>query len=113
MRMMHCSNLASPLVCYRGEFPSSSSVSEPANSHYCHCTSGKKMAMDSKALFRKKISQCGLNDFQDKFESLGWTNMAEFVLSANYQPGYPDESPFINDVIIALLGDESHPKKAA
>ena len=71
------------------------------------------MAIESAALFRKKISQCGLNDYQDKFVALGWSNMAELAFAANYQPGCPDEMPFITEVVIPVLGDESHPKKAS
>ena len=69
--------------------------------------------MDSKAVFRKKVSHCGLLDFMDKFEALGWTTLAESAFSANFQPGCPDETPFATEVIIPLLGDESHPKKAS
>ena len=69
------------------------------------------MVMESAALFKKKISQCGLNDYQEKFVALGWWNMAEFAFAANYQPGCPDETPFITEVVIPVLGDESHPKK--
>ena len=71
------------------------------------------MAMESAALFKKKISQCGLNEFQHQFEALGWTTMADFAFSANYQPGGPDETPLINEVVIPILGDENHTKKAA
>ena len=71
------------------------------------------MAMEAVALFKKKVSQCGLNDFQHQFEALGWTTMADFAFSANYQPGGPDETPFINEVVIPILGDENHTKKAA
>ena len=71
------------------------------------------MALESAALFKKKISQFGLNDYQDQFPALGWTSMAEFAFSANFQPGCSDEAPFLNEVVIPVLGDANHPKKAA
>ena len=71
------------------------------------------MAIESTALFKKKISQFGLNDYQDKFEALGWNTMADFAFSANFHPGNADEQPFIQEVVIPILGEESHPKKAA
>ena len=71
------------------------------------------MAIESNALFKKKISQFGLNEFQEKFEELGWCTMADFAFAANYQPGGPDEQPFILEVVVPILGHDAHPKKAA
>ena len=71
------------------------------------------MALESAALFKKKVSQFGLNEYQDQFVALGWTNLAEFAFSANYQPGSPDDTPFIDEVVIPILGDANHPKKAS
>jgi hypothetical protein len=39
--------------------------------------------------------------------------MAEFAFSANYVPGKPDESAFINDIVLPLTGDINSNRKPA
>ena len=72
------------------------------------------MALESCALVpKKKISQYGLAEYAEAFTAYGWSNMAEFAFSATFQPGAPYEAPFINEVVVPILGEESHPKKAS
>eukprot|EP00973_Karenia_brevis_P007064 958021-Karenia_brevis.AAC.1 len=39
--------------------------------------------------------------------------MGTFAFSANYVPGGADEKPFIDEVVTPILGEETHPLKAA
>ena len=88
MLMMHCTSSALHLQA----FPARSRSPIAAD-----------MALESAALFQKKVSQFGLNEFQDQFVALGWTNLAEFAFSANHQPGSPDDSAFIDEVNIDTI----------
>ena len=70
------------------------------------------MALESKAYFSARLAKLGLADELETFAELGWTTLAEFGFASNYRPMGLDDAPFINEVIVPLLGDPGHKKKA-
>ena len=71
------------------------------------------MALYSTAVFADRVSQCQLGAHQATFETLGWNTLGAFAFAANWQPGNPNERPFLEEIMIPLLGDENHPLKAS
>ena len=71
------------------------------------------MAVESQAYFTKKLDSLGLIDLKDQMANNGWRTMGTFAFAANFTPGNADDSPFINEVVVPLLGDSDHPSKAA
>ena len=65
------------------------------------------MALDSKAHFVARLSTLGLKELFPKFETMGATTMGSFAFCANYVPGKPDETSFIEDIVIPLTGDKA------
>eukprot|EP00973_Karenia_brevis_P043459 6022589-Karenia_brevis.AAC.1 len=59
------------------------------------------------------MKELGLDSLTEHFEPRGWTTVANFAFAANYIPGSPDDSAFINDVIVPVLGTIDHPMKPA
>ena len=70
------------------------------------------MSLNSKAVFQARVKECQLYEYWNRFEALGWTTMGAFAFSANHQPGSPDETSFLNEVVIPVVGDVNHPLKA-
>eukprot|EP00973_Karenia_brevis_P009244 1254472-Karenia_brevis.AAC.1 len=71
------------------------------------------MALDSTAFFMKRVKELGLGEHWDALQLKGWTTMGLFGFSANYIPGGSDDSPFVEEVVVPILGTADHPQKAA
>ena len=71
------------------------------------------MALESKAYFSTRLAALGLSDLENDLSEMGCTTMAEFAFCCNYVPGKPDESAFIQEVVVKLTGEESSKKKPA
>ena len=68
---------------------------------------------DSNAYFLERVNGVGLGAFVPTLEGMGITTMAEYAFSANHVPGRSDETSLINELVIPLLGEDSHAKNPA
>lgn len=67
------------------------------------------MALDSEVYFAKRVEALGLGGFVDRFRSHGWRSLGTFASAANFTPGSGrDETPFIDGIVIPILGDRQH-----
>ena len=65
---------------------------------------------ESSAFFDQRMSAIGLSDVEAAaVRAKGWTSLADYAFSSSYAPGQPDDSKFIEKVLIPVLGDENHP----
>eukprot|EP00973_Karenia_brevis_P004062 558044-Karenia_brevis.AAC.1 len=71
------------------------------------------MALESAAFFAKRVKELGLGEYQSVMADNGWSTMGTFAFSANYVPGGVDDSKFMEEVVVPVLGDQSHVLKAA
>ena len=62
--------------------------------------------VDSVATFKARVLDLGLGDYWPKFEEKRFTTYAAYAFSSNFQPGNPDEAPFIRDTITPILGED-------
>ena len=69
-------------------------------------------AVNSSAVFQGRLKALGLEDLTPLFIDKGWSTYNEFAFSASYMPGNPDESVFVEKVIVPLLGDADSPRRA-
>ena len=65
-------------------------------------------ALDSKAVFEEKLQQMGLITYLGPLAGYGWDTIAGFAFSTAYQPGLGDEKPFVDAVLVPLLGRPDH-----
>ena len=61
--------------------------------------------VDSEADFKAGVTKVGLGAYYQKMTELGLTTYANFAFSSAYQPGSPDESVFVKDVVVPILAD--------
>ena len=66
------------------------------------------MALDSEAVFAKRLSELKLEGFANDFYVKGWDTMGAFAFSCAYSPGSSDDSAFITEVVVPILGDTNH-----
>ena len=66
---------------------------------------------DADSVFIETIKEFGLEAFEAKIFDLGCECHADFSQAANFQPGNPDETPFIDEVVVPVLGRADHPMK--
>ena len=66
------------------------------------------MALDSTAVFARRVQDLRLTEFLNSFAERGWDTMGAFAFSCAHFPGSSDDSMFSNEVIIPLLGDPGH-----
>eukprot|EP00973_Karenia_brevis_P065545 9110294-Karenia_brevis.AAC.1 len=72
------------------------------------------MALDSIPVFEAKLKELGLDCYlESHFTPRGWTAAANFAFAANYVPGTPDDSTFVADVILPVLGSTLDPQVPA
>ena len=71
------------------------------------------MALDSVAEFAIRIEYVGLSEYMDKFDAMGATTLGMFAFAANYSPNSADDSAFIKEILVPILGSDLHPKKLA
>lgn len=65
--------------------------------------------LDSEAEFKRKIEQCGLGQYWDKFVAKTWTTYARFCFAPSAPPGTIDEASFRKEVVLPILGSEDAP----
>lgn len=70
------------------------------------------MALNSVAVFKERVKECQLMTYWERFELNGWTTLGAFAFAANHMPGNPDETSFVVEVVIPILGVEASPLKA-
>ena len=65
--------------------------------------------IDSKAFFDSRMAAIGLSDVEaTAIRARGWTTLAEFAYSSAFTPGQQDDTKFIDDVVIPVLGAAQH-----
>ena len=69
--------------------------------------------LTSKAVFKAKLKKLDLLGSLNDFVRLGWDTLGKFAFAGNYTPGKPDDTPFVNEVVIPLFGKDNPPEKAA
>ena len=70
-------------------------------------------ALDSKAVFRARAVQLGLDDTAlGNMEKLGWTTLGSFGFACSYVPGQADDAIFKADIVVPVLTDAAHPMSA-
>ena len=62
--------------------------------------------VDSVADVRAGVVKCGLEAKYDIFVERKWDTYAKFAFASSFQPGSPDETPFLKQVVKAITGDE-------
>ena len=82
------------------------------------CGSGRGPIMSvvdsEEAVFAARCSKVGLSDAAaTALRSKGWGTYANFAFSTAVIPGQGDDSIFVRDVIVAILGREDHASAAA
>ena len=66
--------------------------------------------VDSEALFDSRMTVFKLSaQEQADVRAHGWTTHAGFAFSSSYTPNQIDDAPFVNAVLIPVLGAENHP----
>ena len=68
------------------------------------------MSLDSTAVFAKRLTELKLGGLLNEFTEKGWDTMGSFAFSCSHSPG-GDETGFILDVVVPLLGDADHKLK--
>ena len=66
------------------------------------------MALDSTAVFGKRVEELKLGEYLNKFTELGWDTMGAFAFSCAFAPGQSDDTSFLNEVVIPLVEDPAH-----
>ena len=60
---------------------------------------------DSEAYFDQRMATLGVPmPVQTDMRARGWTSMGSFAFSSPFQPGQSDEGPFVQGVLVPLLG---------
>ena len=69
-------------------------------------------SVESEAVFSTRCLSVGLADADvTRLKGLGWCSFAAFAFSSAFQPGAPDEAPFL-EAAAKVLGAPDHPKVA-
>ena len=68
------------------------------------------MALDSAAVFAARLAELGLDSLLPKFVSLGFSTYGDFAYASD--PNSRDETTFLRDIVVPLLGREDSPLKA-
>ena len=61
--------------------------------------------VDSIATFKARVEEIGLGSIYDQFVENGFDSHAAFAFSSSYQPSQSDEKPFIDNVVVPLVGE--------
>ena len=69
--------------------------------------------IDSVPQFVARLKELELNEFADKFKSIGATTMATLAFCVDYIPGASNPDVFTKEVLIPVLGSATHEKRAA
>jgi hypothetical protein len=66
------------------------------------------MSLDSTAVFAKRVEELKLGPVLNDMLLKGWDTMGSFAFSCSFAPGNSDDSVFIQEVVVPLLGDADH-----
>ena len=66
------------------------------------------MSLDSTAVFAKRVEELKLGPVLNDMLLKGWDTMGAFAFSCSFAPGNSDDSVFIQEVVVPLLGDADH-----
>eukprot|EP00973_Karenia_brevis_P089141 12362043-Karenia_brevis.AAC.1 len=70
------------------------------------------MALDSQAVFVNGLAALGLEQqYIDRVIEKGWKTLGAFAFASAYTPGQPDDTGFIRDVVVPVLGEADHAMK--
>ncbi len=69
--------------------------------------------VDSEAEFFARVRELKLDSFKSMFEEVGTTSFGELAFLTSFSAGSPDETKFVSDLVVPILGSEEHPKKGA
>ena len=69
------------------------------------------MSLDSTAVFAKRVEELKLGPVLNDMLLKGWDTMGSFAFSCSFAPGNSDDSVFIQEVVVPLLGDADHTLK--
>ena len=61
---------------------------------------------ESSTVFFSRVTELGLGDIRDKFQSRGWTSFADFAMACSDFSGR-DNVAFTNDVVKPLIGEDT------
>ena len=65
--------------------------------------------LDSESVFQTRTAQFGISpDLLAEMKKRGWCTFASFAFSSTYSPGQSDEKPFVDGVLVPLLGSATH-----
>ena len=67
-----------------------------------------RMSLDSLAVFQRRLTELKLSPFTNSFTERGWDSMGAFAFSCAHAPGSSDDTSFINEVVVPILGDPAH-----
>ena len=59
--------------------------------------------LESAAVFKAKVQAEGLSSVYDTFVSLGWNTLGKFACAVSYIPGSPDDTKFVEKIIMLSL----------
>ena len=66
------------------------------------------MSLDSTAVFARRLEELKLSAYLNVFTEKGWDSMGNFAFSCAHAPGSSDDSMFLNEVVVPILGDPAH-----
>ena len=64
---------------------------------------------ESEAVFESKLKELGLEGKLADMKAKGWRTLATFAFSSSWAPGTGDDTSFLNQVVIPILGRQDHP----
>ena len=62
--------------------------------------------VDSVATFRARVEDIGLGELWDKMAAMKINTYAAYAFGANFTPGSPDETPFIEGIVKPSAGED-------
>ena len=68
-------------------------------------------ALESTVVFAARLQKLGLGEFINGFTAEGWNTYGEFAFAVNYTPGQGDDTKFVDEVIVPILGEPRHPMR--
>ena len=59
-------------------------------------------------MFESKLKDVGLEGYKDAMTRRGWTTLSTFAFASSWSPGSGDDTSFVNQVVMPLLGAADH-----
>ena len=63
---------------------------------------------ESQAVFESKLKDMGLEGYKDAMARRGWTTLSTFAFASSWSPGSGDDTSFVNQVVVPVLGGGDH-----